>query len=278
MPNLRRSWPFLLTLALAASASACRDRPAPDRTLRLATTTSVEHSGLLADLLPAFTAETGITVQVLVVGTGQALKLAEHGDVDAVLVHDPEAEEAFLAKGFGLARRPLMRNDFIIVGPVGDPAGIRGGRDAVEAFRAIRQKEAPFVSRGDISGTHMAEKRLWAAAGTTIPFPGYVEAGQGQLQTLVIASERGAYSLSDSATYASSRAKLALEVLVQGDGRLVNRYSGIAVNPERHPGTRAEAAKRFLDWLTAPEGQRRIGALKVDGRPLFTPDANRESP
>lgn len=278
MPIGHKSWPLLLVLVLATHGSACRDRPAPDRTLRLATTTSVEHSGLLEHLLPAFTEETGITVQALVVGTGQALKLAEHGDVDAVLVHDPDAEKAFLVKGFGLARRPLMRNDFIIVGPADDPAGIRGGQDAVAAFQTIRQREAPFVSRGDISGTHMAEKRLWAAAGVTIPFPGYAEAGQGQLQTLLIAAERGAYSLSDSATFAASRTKLALDVLVQGDERLVNRYSGIAVNPEHHPDTRAALAARFLDWLTSPEGQQRIEALKVDGRSLFVPDANPESP
>lgn len=276
--GMRRRLAWVLVAFLVAFPGACSRSDESGRTLRVATTTSVEHSGLLAHLLPTFTGQTGIAVQVLVVGTGQALKLAEHGDVDAVLVHDPEAEEAFVAAGHGLARRPLMRNDFILVGPPGDPAGIRGGRDVARALRTIREAEAPFVSRGDLSGTHQAEKRLWRAAGVEIPYPGYLEAGQGQLQALTIASERGAYALSDSATYAAARGRLALDLLVAGEPRLVNRYSGIAVNPDRHPGTRAVAATRFLDWLSSAEGQRLIGSLAVDGRPLFVPDTGSELP
>jgi tungstate transport system substrate-binding protein len=276
--GMRRRLAWVLVAFLGAIPGACSRSDESGRTLRVATTTSVEHSGLLAHLLPTFTGQTGIAVQVLVVGTGQALKLAEHGDVDAVLVHDPEAEEAFVASGHGLARRPLMRNDFILVGPPGDPAGIRGGRDVARALRTIREAEAPFVSRGDLSGTHQAEKRLWRAAGVEIPYPGYVEAGQGQLQALTIASERGAYALSDSATYAAARGRLALDLLVAGEPRLVNRYSGIAVNPDRHPGTHAVAAARFLDWLSSAEGQRLIGSLAVEGRPLFVPDAGAERP
>lgn len=275
MPR-RLAW--ALVALLIGVVGACSRPDDSSRTLRIATTTSVEHSGLLAHLLPVFTRQSGIDVQVLVVGTGQALRLAERGDVDAVLVHDPEAEEAFVAAGHGLARRSLMRNDFILLGPSGDPAGVRGGRDVAQALRAIRDAGAPFVSRGDLSGTHEAEKRLWRAAGVDIPYPGYVEAGQGQLQTLMIASERGAYVLSDSATYAAARGRLALDLVVAGEPRLINRYSGIAVNPDRHPGTRAAAAARFLDWLASAEGQRLIGSFSVEGRPLFVPDVGTELP
>ena len=241
--------------------------------MRLATTTSVEQTGLLGDLLPAFDKATGISVKVLAVGTGQALKLAENGDVDAVLVHDPESEEAFVAAGFGLARRPLMHNDFILVGPPDDPIGLRGSRDAVQALQAIATRAMPFVSRGDESGTHRAEKRLWKAAGLTPAGPWYIEAGQGQLQTLVIASERKATTLTDRSTFQTARGKLALDVLVEGDSRLVNRYSGIAVNPYRHPAAHVVEAAVLLDWLVSPEGQRRIGEFAKNGQRLFVPDA-----
>jgi tungstate transport system substrate-binding protein len=247
--------------------------PEPPRPLRLATTTSVEQTGLLADLLPVFEAKAGVKVQVLAVGTGQALKLAERGDVDAVLVHDPEAEERFVADGFGIERRALMHNDFVLVGTAEDPAGLRGGRDAVAALQAVAAKQAPFVSRGDQSGTHRAELRLWKAAGVTPVAPWYVEAGQGQAQTLVIASERKAYALTDRATFRTLKDKGALELLVEGDPRLLNRYSGILVNPAKQPAVNATAAKAFLDWLVSPEAQARIRAFQKDGQPLFVPDA-----
>jgi tungstate transport system substrate-binding protein len=275
---MRTRWiPVFLAIG-ALVAVGCRDAgdaaKGSPRTLRLATTTSVEQTGLLASLLPVFEAATGIQVKVLAVGTGQALKLAERGDVDAVLVHDPEGEEAFVAAGFGLVRRPLMHNDFILVGPPDDPAGVRGGQDAVEALRTFASRGVPFVSRGDESGTHRMEKRLWKAAGVTPAGPWYIEAGQGQLQTLVIASERKATTLTDRSTFQTARATLALDLLVEGDPRMVNRYSGIAVNPARHPSAHAAEAAAFLDWLVSPDVQRRIGAFRKDGGPLlFLPDA-----
>ena len=268
----------VVLLACVLFATGCRgghdSASGPARTLRLATTTSVEQTGLLGSLLPVFEAATGISVKVLAVGTGQALKLAERGDVDAVLVHDPDAEEAFVAAGSGLARRPLMHNDFILVGPADDPAGIRGGHDAVEALRTIASKSVPFVSRGDESGTHRAEKRLWKAAGIDPSGPWYIEAGQGQLQTLVIASERKATAMTDRSTFRTASATLSLDVLVEGDPRLVNRYSGIAVNPARQPAVHAAEAAALLDWLVSPDVQRRIGEFRHGGGPLlFVPDA-----
>ena len=271
----RRFTALLLACAIAAlGCLGAGDVPnVPVRTLRLATTTSVEQTGLLASLLPVFEAATGISVKVLAVGTGQALKLAERGDVDAVLVHDPEAENAFVAAGFGLARRPLMHNDFVLVGPPEDAAGIRGGRDAVVALRAVASRAVSFVSRGDESGTHKAEKRLWQASGIVPSGAWYIEAGQGQLQSLVIASERKAITLTDRSTFQTARARLALDLLVEGDPILVNRYSGIAVNPGRQPSVHAVEAAAFLDWLVSPDGQRRIGEYSVGGLKLFVPDA-----
>jgi tungstate transport system substrate-binding protein len=267
---MRRPWTWLVAVAVLG-ALACRTEPA--RPLRLATTTSVEQTGLLADLLPVFEAKAGVKVQVLAVGTGQALKLAERGDVDAVLVHDPEAEEKFVADGRGVDRRALMHNDFVLVGPPDDPAGVRGGRDAVVALQAVAAKGALFVSRGDQSGTHRAELRLWKTAGLTPTTPWYVEAGQGQAQTLIVASERKGYCLTDRATYRTVLARVALELLVEGDPRLVNRYSGMAVNPARQPSVNHAAARAFLDWLVSPEAQARIGAFQKDGQALFVPDA-----
>lgn len=268
----RPAWLGVAVLALVGLL-ACR--PEPARPLRLATTTSVEQTGLLADLLPVFEAKTGIKTQVLAVGTGQALALAARGDVDAVLVHDPEAEEQFVADGFGVLRRALMHNDFVLAGPPEDPAGVRGGHDAVAALQAVAAKQAPFVSRGDQSGTHRAELRLWKAAGVTPAPPWYVEAGQGQTQALIIASERHGYVLTDRATFQTVRAKVALEALVEGDVRLVNRYSGLAVNPAKQPSVNHAAAVTFLDWLVSPEAQARIGALQKDGQALFVPDVAR---
>jgi len=266
----------LLALAALASSTCKGPEPAPTappKPLRLATTSSVEQTGLLADLLPVFEAKTGVKVQVLAVGTGQALKLAERGDVDAVLVHDPEAEETFVADGFGVLRRALMHNDFVLAGRPDDPAGVRGGKDVVAALQAVAAKQAVFVSRGDQSGTHRAELRLWKAAAITPAAPWYVEAGQGQTQTLIIASERKGYVLTDRATFTTVRAKVALEPLVEGDARLVNRYSGLAVNPAKQPAVNHAAAVRFLDWLVTPEVQARIGAFQKDGQTLFVPDA-----
>jgi len=244
--------------------------------IRLATTTSTENSGLLDVLLPAFRAETGIPVEVLSMGTGKALRIAERGDCDVVLVHAPGAEEEFVRRGFGVERRPVMVNDFVIVGPPADPARIRGLRDAVAALVRIRESSAPFCSRGDESGTHEKERSLWKIAGVD-PSRGsaggrsYIETGQGMGATLTQANERFAYTLADRGTFLAHRGRVDLEVLVEGDPRLRNPYAVIAVNPERHPHVAADAVERFIAWLTGPEAKRRIGEYRVGGEVLFHP-------
>ncbi len=278
------SWFAALAALVVMAGAGCRPAPGAGegcacagRTMRLATTTSVDHTGLLADLLPDFRARTGIEVQVLAVGTGQALKLAENGDVDAVLVHDPEAEAAFLAAGFGVHPQRLMHNDFVVVGPAADPAGVRGAATAAEAFGRIAARAAPFVSRGDRSGTHMAELRLWKVAGIEPPAAGaeppwYVEAGQGQAPTLRIADEKGAYALTDRATYLFLQDQLALRVVVEGDPGLLNVYSFMAVPPTRFAHAKHGEAMALLGHLASPDCQRRIGAFRVKGAQLFHPD------
>ena len=241
--------------------------------LRLATTTSTENSGLLDALLPAFVDATGIEVRVLSMGTGKALATARRGDCDVVLVHAPTAEEAFVASGHGLRRHPVMHNDFVIVGPPSDPAGILGGEDAAGAFQRIRTSGARFCSRGDDSGTHRKERSLWAAIGTDPAegWSGYIEVGQGMGATLTLASERRAYTLVDRGTYLAYRGALDLNVLVEGDPSLRNPYSVIGVNPERHPHVDGEAVERFIAWLTGPDAASRIAAFRVGGEVLFHP-------
>jgi len=258
--------------AAEASAPGTPACACAGRSMKLATTTSVDNTGLLAELLPDFRARTGIEVQVLAVGTGQALRLAEHGDVDAVLVHDPEAEAAFLAAGFGVHPQRLMHNDFVLVGPQSDPAGVRGAADTVEALRRVAARGAPFVSRGDGSGTHMAEKRLWAAAGATPVAPWYAEVGQGQAPALRIADEKGAYALTDRATYLYLQDQLGLRVVLEGDARLLNVYSFMAVPPSRFAHAKHGEALALCGYLGSAEGQRRIGAFRVKGAQLFHPD------
>lgn len=279
-------WWCGLLLAAGMTGWACeRDQPVAcpcaDRVLRLATTTSIDNTGLLAELLPPFAERTGIRVEVLAVGTGQALALARNGDVDAVVVHDPAAERAFVAAGHGVNRRRLMHNDFVLVGPAADPAGVAGGRDAVAALRAIHDGGARFVSRGDRSGTHRAELRLWQQAerdptGDSPP-DWYLEVGQGMRPTLNVADQKRAYCLVDRATFLDAEQAVALEVLVEGDPRLHNPYSFIAVNPARHPQAKTVEALAFCGWLTSAAGQRRIGRFRVAGRTLFHPDAIAQS-
>ncbi len=251
--------------------------PCAGRVLRLATTTSIDNTGLLAELLPPFRQRSGIRVEVLAVGTGQALALARNGDVDAVAVHDPAAERAFVAAGHGVNRRRLMHNDFVLVGPPADPAGVAGGGDAVAALRAVHAAGARFVSRGDRSGTHRAELRLWQQAErdpAAEPAPDwYLEVGQGMRPTLNVADQKRAYCLVDRATFLDAEQAVALEILVEGDARLHNPYSFIAVNPARHPQARTVEALALCGWLTSAAGQRRIGRFRVGGRTLFHPDA-----
>jgi tungstate transport system substrate-binding protein len=261
-----------LIAALASHPSAGTEQPF----ITLASTTSTEQSGLFAHLLPAFTAKTGIAVHVVAVGTGQALKIGERGDADVLLVHDKPSELKFVADGWGVDRHDVMYNDFIIVGPRRDPAKIAGGKDAVAAFRKIAAARAPFVSRGDDSGTEKEEKRLWQGAGIDIKKAGggwYREAGQGMGPTLNMAAALDAYTLSDRGTWLSFENRRDLALLVAGGQRLFNQYGVMLVNPERHPTVKATLGKAFIDWLVSPEGQQTIAAYKIGGEQLFFPNA-----
>ncbi len=269
MGALRRLLVCLLALMLAGLLACQGERRTPR--LRLATTTSTQSSGLLDVLLPPFEAREGITVETIAAGTGQALALGERGDVDVVLVHARAREDAFVAAGHGVSRRDIMWNDFVIVGPPADPAGVKGMSDAAAALAKIARAEAGFVSRGDDSGTHIRERALWGQAGGRAAWAGYVEAGQGQGACLTIADQTRAYMLTDRGTYLAYRGELALEVLVAGDPALRNPYGAIIVNPARHPEVRAELARRLLDYLSSDEGQRRIAEFRVDGEVLFHP-------
>jgi tungstate transport system substrate-binding protein len=265
MRRLALSLVALLSVALAACG-----RDDPPR-IRLATTTSARDTGLLDFVLPEAERRAGAKISVVAVGTGQALALGKRGDADLVIVHDRPAEDAFVAEGFGVDRRDLMWNDFVVLGPAADPAGVRRGKDAVAAFRRIAEAKAPFVSRGDQSGTHSREKGLWEKAGVKPAWQGYVESGQGQGPTLLVASEKQAYVLSDRATYASMRKKLESVVLVEGDPLLRNPYGAILVNPAKVQGVNAEGARAVLDYLASPDGQARIGAFRIEGEQVFHP-------
>jgi tungstate transport system substrate-binding protein len=241
----------------------------------LATTTSTADTGLLDALAPLFKEQTGYTLKPIAVGSGAALELGQNGEADVLLVHSPAAEEAFMADGYGTERRTVMYNDFIIVGPADDPAGIAGAPSAAEALTRIADSESTFVSRGDDSGTHALERRLWEAAGIAPEGSWYTEAGSGMGDTLNIASERGGYTISDRGTYLSLRDRLGLDVLVEGDPALLNVYHVILVNQENGRAINTAAGEAFLDFLLDPGTQEFIGAFGVDefGEPLFTPCA-----
>jgi tungstate transport system substrate-binding protein len=263
----------ILLAALLLIAGTAR---AAETTIMLASTTSVDNSGLLAAILPDFTRASGIAVHVLAQGTGQALDTARRGDADLVLVHDPEAEARFVAEGHGQSPRQIAWNDFIIVGPADDPAHIRGGRDAAAALTAIAASRAVFVSRGDRSGTNELERRLWRAAGID-PQSGagqwYRDIGGGMGQALNAAAAMPGYTLSDRGTWLAFRNKGKLAVLVEGDPRLINRYDVIELNPARHGKARLDAAHRLALWLLSADGQAAIGQFKVEGEQLFHPSA-----
>jgi tungstate transport system substrate-binding protein len=268
-----------LLLSLAAPLAALTSGPsagAEQPFITLASTTSTEQSGLFAHLLPAFTAKTGIAVHVVAVGTGQALKIGERGDADVLLVHDKPSELKFVAAGWGVDRHDVMYNDFVVVGPERDPAKVGGGTDAVAAFRKIAAAKAPFVSRGDDSGTDKEEKRLWQEAGIDIKEAGdgwYREAGQGMGPTLNMAAALDAYTLSDRGTWLSFNNRRDLALLVAGDQRLFNQYGVMLVNPARHPTVKAALGKTFIQWLVSPAGQQTIAAYRIGGEQLFFPDA-----
>ena len=255
---------ILAALAFAPVAHA-------QQVIRLSTTTSTESSGLLAHLLPAFEAKTNTKVHVISVGTGKALELAKNGDVDVTLVHARAAEDKFVADGYGIDRRDVMYNDFIVAGPVADPAQVRGSKDVIAAFKTIAASGAKFISRGDNSGTDVMEKSYWKQSGTQ-PGPGkYISAGLGMGEVLTMAAELQAYTLTDRATYGAYKAKTGLAVLVAGDPRMYNPYGIIAVNPTRHPGINYQGARQLIDWLTSPEGQHKIAAFRPAGQQLFFP-------
>jgi tungstate transport system substrate-binding protein len=262
-----------LVVALAALAGAVAVAPASatgaERRLRLATTTSTENSGLLKVLLPPFEAQCRCKVDVIAVGTGKSLKLGERGDVDVVLVHARPLEDRFVADGFGIERRDVMYNDFVVVGPPGDPAQVRGASDAADALRRIERSRAAFVSRGDSSGTHEAELEAWRRAGLQPQGGWYLEAGQGMSEVITMAAERGAYTLTDRGTYLAHSRRGALPVLFQGDRILFNPYGVIAVNPARHPAVDHGLAKRFIEYLTGPQGRALIAGYRVGGEQLF---------
>jgi len=250
---------------------------ANDGLVRLATTTSVKGSGLLAALEPAFTNATGYHLDVQVVGTGRALRLGRFGKADVLIVHDKEAETAFVAEGWGLARHPLMKNEFLIVGPGEDPAGIKGSTDAVAAFTAIASRHTRFVSRGDDSGTHRKERDLWHKAGIATRGDWYFEAGQSMRDTLVTAAELTAYTLVDRGTWLAQRSVTPLQLMVRGDPRLDNPYTVIAVNPERNAGLNHQGARALVHWLLSSSGQALIRSVKVDNEQLFLPVADFDS-
>jgi tungstate transport system substrate-binding protein len=264
-------------LVLVATLASIGASSAAEQSIVLASTTSVEATGLLANILPQFTAKTGITVNVVAQGTGKALDTARRGDADVVLVHDPDAEREFVDEGYSSTLRQIAWNDFIIVGPSSDPAHILGGKDSVTALKAIASARAPFVSRGDRSGTNAAELRLWRTAGRTSealnPEKWYRDIGGGMGQALNAASAMNAYTLTDRGTWLSFKNKGSLVIIIEGDPRLINRYDVIELNPRKHGGARLDAAKIFADWLVSPEGQQAIGAYEVDGQKLFNPSA-----
>jgi len=263
----------LVSLLIAAVPPAATEEARAQSRLRVATTTSTEDSGLLAAILPSFEQRFHIPVDVVAVGSGKALQLAKNGDVDAVLSHAPELEQQFLAAGFGVNPRAVMESNFVLVGPPSDPAAVGTAGTAAEAMRRIAAARAPFVSRGDESGTHQKERALWRAAGIEPRGDWYLSAGLGMGEVLRMAQERQAYTLSDRATFALYRSKGDLAILREGDPVLANPYTVIAVNPARHRHVRYIEAMIFIAWLTSPEGQEKIGAFRVGGQALFRPVA-----
>lgn len=277
-PRFRLRWNLALAcaaaLALAGLAVSIQSHAAPY--LVLAATTDVRDSGLLDYLDPQFAVDSGIQVRYVAVGTGQALNLAERGDADALLVHAPSLELAFMSQGQGLCRSLLMRNEFLLVGPPGDPAHVRGLTNVTEAFRQIARTNSTFVSRGDRSGTNVKELQIWALAGFA-PSPAndswYIETGQGMASTLTVASEKAGYTLTDDATFYALESGLVLEILVRGDPLLANIYHVIVVSPAAHPGVNTGSAQAYAEWLTSPRGQALIGGYQVAGHRLYTPQA-----
>ena len=272
MVAIRRALFAALVAIMTLSAQA------QEKFITVASTTSTEQSGLFGFILPIFQKSTGIGVRVVAVGTGQALDIARRGDADVVFVHDAAAEQKFVAEGFGVGHREVMYNDFVLVGPKADPAKVAGGKDITAALKRIQTAQAPFVSRGDKSGTHAAELRLWKDAGFDLPAqkgPWYRETGSGMGPALNTASSMSAYVLTDRGTWLSFKNRGDLAILVEGDKRLFNQYGVMLVNPARHPHVKKEPGQVFVDWLVSPDGQRAIAQYTINGQQLFFPNAGR---
>jgi tungstate transport system substrate-binding protein len=259
-------------LVLLFTAAAAQAQPAP--AITMASTTSTEQSGLFSHLLPAFKQASGIDVKVVAVGTGQAIDMARRGDADVLFVHDRTAEEKFVADGFAARRHPVMFNDFILVGPKADPAGARG-RDIVEGLKKVTAANAPFISRGDKSGTHAAELRYWTLAGAPGRKGGYRECGCGMGPALNIAAQASAYAIADRGTWLNFRNRGDLAILVEGDRRLFNEYGVMAVSQAKFPHVKAAEAQRFVDWIVSPAGQQAIAAYRIGGEQVFFPAAGK---
>ena len=266
----------VISVFVTATALLCNPAWAQEKSIVVASTTSTQDSGLFGYLLPIVKEKTGIVVKVLAQGTGQALDTARRGDADVVFVHAKSAEEKFLAEGFGVKRYPVMYNDFILIGPKDDPAGIKG-KDILTALQTIKAKGAPFISRGDRSGTNIAELALWQEAGIDIAAdkgPWYKEIGQGMGAALNMASASSAYVLSDRGTWLAFQNRGDLAIVVEGDKRLFNQYGVMLVNPAKHPTVKQDLGQQFIDWLISPEGQKAIAGYKIGGQQLFYPNAN----
>ena len=264
----------LLGVLLACVGLAAQ---AQERFITVASTTSTEQSGLFGHLLPVFEKQTGIKVRVVALGTGQALDVARRGDADVVFVHARSAEEKFLAEGEGVKRYPVMYNDFVLIGPKSDPAKVGGEKNILAALRKIQTAQAPFVSRGDRSGTHMAELALWKSAGVDIDKakgPWYRDTGQGMGPALNTSAAMNAYILADRGTWLAFKNRADLTILVEGDKRLFNQYGVMLVNPAKHPNVKKELGQQFIDWLVSPAGQEAIAAYKINGEQLFYPNAS----
>jgi tungstate transport system substrate-binding protein len=269
----RRNFVIGIVALIAFSVTSAQ---AQQRFITVASTTSTEQSGLFSHLLPRFEQKTGIKVRVVALGTGQALDLARRGDADVVFVHARSAEEKFLTEGYGVKRFPVMYNDFVLVGPKTDPAKIGGSKDILEALRKVETAKAPFVSRGDKSGTHMAELDLWKATGVDIDKakgPWYRDTGQGMGPALNTAASMNAYILTDRGTWLAFKNRGDLTILVEGDKRLFNQYGVMLVNPDKHPSVKKELGQMFVDWVISPEGQKAIAEYKINGEQLFHPNA-----
>jgi tungstate transport system substrate-binding protein len=262
---------WVAALMLAAPAAV-----AQDRSIVVSSTTSTQDSGLFGHLLPLFKAKTGIDVKVVAQGTGQALDTGRRGDADVVFVHARAQEEKFIAEGHGVKRHPVMYNDFVLIGPKADPAGVKGMKDVAKALQTIKARQAPFISRGDRSGTHSAELKLWSDAGIDIAKDHgawYKSIGQGMGAALNTAQAANAYVLADRGTWISFRNKGDLQIAVEGDKRLFNQYGVILVNPAKHPSVKKHPAQAFIDWLVSPAGQKAIADYKINGQQLFYPNA-----